>query len=109
MTSERVEMTDASDASIADADRIAERTRCRIEQYRHHIASMEQDGRETEGAVLVMARLQRVALRLQLYRKLLQDDRPVRIAAPTGNRWLLRSAGGVDLRPSRDVNMIAVR
>lgn len=110
MTLEFAEMlTGASDGPMIDADRIAERTRCRIEQYRHHIESMEQDGRESEGAVLVMARLQRVAIRLQLYRKLLQYDRPLSFAAPAGNTWSNRSLGRGGLRPSREIGMIADR
>jgi len=62
-----------SDHLVAEADYLVERTKHRIDQYRRHIESMEHEGRESEGATLVLKRLQRVAVRLQIYRDMLED------------------------------------
>ena len=70
--------TSRSRDPIIEADEIVERTECRIAQYLRHIGNLEQCGRESEGAALVLARLQRVAVRLRLYRKLLQNTRTAR-------------------------------
>src|SRR5215467_4159676 len=61
------------DHLVVEADHLVERTKHRIDQYRRHIESMEHEGRESEGATLVLKRLQRVAVRLQIYRDMLQD------------------------------------
>jgi hypothetical protein len=59
---------------VAEAADIVERTECRIAQYLRHIENLEQSGLESEGAVLVLARLRRTLVRLRLYRKLLQNN-----------------------------------
>jgi hypothetical protein len=87
------------DDLITDADHIVERTKCRIAQYRHHIENMEKSGRESEGATLVLARLQRALARLQLYSKLLQHDRPVNSVVSAGNVYINRSERNTGLRP----------
>jgi len=93
--------TCAGDDPVADADHTVERTKCRIEQYRRHIQSMERDGRESEGAALVLARLQRVVIRLQLYRKVLQNERPLSLVASAGRACFDRSGPRVGFRPER--------
>jgi hypothetical protein len=65
------------DDLLTETDDVVERTRHRIALYRRHIEDMEREGRESEGAALVLTRLQRVLVRLQLYRNLLQHDRDV--------------------------------
>ena len=59
---------------IAEADHLVDRANVRIEQYRRHIVSMEREYRESEGAVLVLGRLERALARLQLYRDMLRSD-----------------------------------
>ena len=74
------------DHLVVEADHLVERTKHRIDQYRRHIESMEHEGRESEGATLVLKRLQRVAVRLQIYRDMLQDgDDRRRFVKPRGN------------------------
>jgi hypothetical protein len=58
----------------SETDCLIERTVHRIQQYHRHIRSLENDGRESEGAVLVLGRLQRVMTRLQLYRSVMECD-----------------------------------
>ena len=63
-----------NDHLVDEADRLIERTGHRIQQYRQHVWRLEDEGRESEGATLVLVRLQRVLTRLQLYRSVIQDD-----------------------------------
>jgi hypothetical protein len=65
---------DPTSMLIAEADQLVDRANHRIEQYRRHIESMECGCRESEGAVLVLSRLERTVIRLQLYRDILKND-----------------------------------
>jgi hypothetical protein len=59
---------------IAEADQLVVRANLRIDQYRRHIANMERECRESEGAVLVLRRLESAVIRLQLYRDMLKTS-----------------------------------
>jgi hypothetical protein len=58
---------------ITETDHLVERVNFRIEQYRRHIQSMEREGRESDGAALVLQRLERAVVRLQLCRNMLKS------------------------------------
>jgi hypothetical protein len=59
---------------ITETDHLVDRVNFRIEQYRRHIQSMEREGRESDGAALVLQRLESAVVRLQLCRDMLESD-----------------------------------
>jgi hypothetical protein len=59
---------------IAEADQLIDRADSRIELYRRHIENMERGCLESEGAALVLGRLENVAIRLRLYRDVLENE-----------------------------------
>jgi hypothetical protein len=70
-------MMESTDNLIAEADQLVDRANLRIEQYRRHIESMERECRESEGAALVLSRLENVMIRLCLYRDVLKNETAV--------------------------------
>lgn len=59
---------------ITETDHLVDRVNFRIEQYRRHIESMQREGRESDGAALVLQRLEDAVVRLQLCRDMLESD-----------------------------------
>ena len=72
---------------IAEADQLVDRANLRIEQYRRHIESMERACRESEGAALVLSRLENVMIRLRLYRDVLKNETAVRADGATSKAF----------------------
>ena len=66
-----------NDHLVNEADCLIERTGHRIQQYRQHVWRLEDQGRESEGATLVLGRLRRVLTRLQLYRSVIRNDNDI--------------------------------
>jgi hypothetical protein len=69
---------DPTENLIAEADQLVDRANLRIEQYRRHIECMERACRESEGAALVLSRLENVMIRLRLYREVLKNETAAR-------------------------------
>jgi hypothetical protein len=65
---------DPTGSLIAEADQLVDRANFRIEQYRRHIENMERGCLESEGAALVLSRLENVVIRLRLYRDVLSNE-----------------------------------
>ena len=59
---------------ITETDHLVDRVNFRIEQYRRHIESMQREGRESDGAALVLQRLEGAVVPLQLCRDMLESD-----------------------------------
>ena len=59
---------------ITETDHLVDRVNFRIEQYRRHIESMQREGRESDGAALVLQRMEGAVVRLQLCRDMLESD-----------------------------------
>jgi hypothetical protein len=59
---------------LTETDHLVDRVNFRIEQYRRHIRSMERDGRESDGAALVLRRLESAVVRLHPCGDTLESD-----------------------------------
>ena len=84
---------DPTENLIAEADQLVDRANLRIEQYRRHIERMERGSRESEGAVLVLSRLENVMIRLCLYRDVLKNETAARPDGATSKPALADASG----------------
>jgi hypothetical protein len=71
---------------IPAGDGRIEHVNFRIEQYRRHIQRMHGDGRDSEGAMLVLRRLERAAVALRSCDDLLRTA-PQHYSTGTGTSW----------------------